>query len=222
MGKSAGPSFHGDVHRSRIPASLLGEPVFSGSSPFSILESPCCKADWNSGALNLSCFSNCPLLLHITKARSSSSLCLCLETKANWGIKSSAPTLGVNDGGFCHSQALYLQDGLKLGNVHLVPDPGMPGWGISTASWGCRVEGASGNGKDPDLGVTETQVTCETASKFCHLSEPPYLEKGILKHILRRFDEIVDYVPLPGTQHSGRLLALLGLQLRAGLSGQPI
>lgn len=64
----------------------------------------------------------------------------------------------------------------------------MPGWGISTASWGCRVERASRNRKGPNFGVTETQVTCETASKFCHLSEPPYLQKGILKQILKRLD----------------------------------
>lgn len=81
-------------------------------------------------------------------------------------------------------QALFLQDGLKLDSVHLVPDPGMSGWGISTASWGFRVEGASGNGKGPNFGATETQVTCETASKFCHLSELPHLQKEILKQIL--------------------------------------
>lgn len=151
MGKSAGPSFPGDVRRSQIPASLLGEPIFSGSSPFSILESPCCEAGWNSGALDLSCFSNCPLLLHITKARSSGSLYLCLETKANWGIKSSAPTLGVNGGSFCHSQALYLQDGLKLGSIHPVPDPEIPGWASAQPPGGAGWREPAGMGKVPTL-----------------------------------------------------------------------
>lgn len=167
MENSAGPTFPGDVHRSQILAPLMGEPIFRSSSPFSILESPCCEAGWNSG--EVSCLSNCPLLLHISKAfGSSSSPQLCLETKANWGIKSSAPTFGVNGGDFCHSQALYLQNGLKL-------VPGMPGLGNQQRLLGVQGRVSHpGNGRSPNSGITETQVTYEIASKFCHLSEPLY------------------------------------------------
>lgn len=81
--------------------------------------------------------------------------------------------LGVNSGGFCYSQALNLQDGLKL-----VPDPGMPGLGNQQSLLGVQGGGSHpGNGRRPDFGVTEFQVTCEITSKFCHLSE----QKGFLK-----------------------------------------
>lgn len=53
----------------------------------------------------------------------------------------------------------------------------MPRWGNQQSLlevWGLGEEGGSQptHGKSPNFGVTETQVTCETASKFCHLSEP--------------------------------------------------
>lgn len=52
----------------------------------------------------------------------------------------------------------------------------MPGLGNQQSLlgvWGLGVEGGGKHtdGKSPNFGVTETQVTCETASKFCHLSE---------------------------------------------------
>lgn len=61
--------------------------------------------------------------------------------------------------------------------------------------WGLGEDGGSQptNGKSPNLGVTETQVTCETASKFCHLSELFCLQKRMLKQTLRGLDEIIDY-----------------------------
>ena len=140
--------------------------------------------------------------------------------KANWGIKSSAPILGVDGGGFCHSQALYLQDGLEQGSVHLILDPGLPGLGNRQSPLGVRGGGSRlRNEKSPNFGVTEIQVIRETASKFCHLSESPYLQKGILKLTLMGFDELSGFMQpacFLDTADSGRLLALLEPWLRAG------
>lgn len=64
-------------------------------------------------------------------------------------------------------------------------------WATVRAPWEYEVGGAGpGMRKVPNFGVTEIQVTRETASKFCHLSEPPYVQKGILKLTLMGSDEL--------------------------------
>lgn len=127
VGNPAGPTFPQGSSEITDFSSLAGQ-AFSGSSPFSTPESPCCcEAGWDSGTSESSRLINAPPQLH-TKAGSSTSPQLCLEMKANWGIKSSAPILGVSGGGFCQSQALYLQDGWKRGSVHLILNPGVSGF----------------------------------------------------------------------------------------------
>ena len=118
----------GEVHRSQILAPLLGKPSAAPihSPP---PESPCCcEAGWDSGTSELSCLINAPPPLHNQSGKLYLSPALPGD-KANWGIKSSAPILGVSTGGFCHSQALYLQDGWKRGCAHLILDPGVSGFG---------------------------------------------------------------------------------------------
>lgn len=67
---------------------------------------------------------------------------------------------------------------MKLGSIYLVPDPGVPGLGNQQSLLGVQGGGSHpGDGRSPDFGVKELQVTCEITSKFRHLSE----QKGFLK-----------------------------------------
>ena len=137
--------------------------------------------------------------------------------KANWGIKSSAPILGVSGGGFCQSQALYLQDGWKRGSVHLILDPGVSGFEQpseppgSALGW-CPLGSRPRNGKSSNLGVTEIQVARETASKFCHLLEASLSAKGDLKTDLNEISGFMQPMCFLGSADDERLFALLELQ----------
>lgn len=129
----------------------------------------------------------------------------------------------------CVTLKLYLQDGLERGGIHLTLDPGLPGLGNIRAPWEYKVGGAGpGMRKAPNFGVTEIQVTREAASKFCHLSEPPYVQKGISKLTLMGSAELsVCSQPASWTQQTvgdfwhyrslGSVLALPGTSSPRGM-----
>lgn len=103
-------------------------------------------------------------------------------------------------------------------NFCLIPNPGMLGLGNRLMPLGVWGGGSRpGNEKSPNFGVTETGVSCETATKPCHL----LLCKRVSETELEGTADFTWPACSWRTVASGRPLTLLGLSSELALPRTP-